>query len=336
MLLLPLLDVLFTMDRNEPKVTIIYNDDKLTRTVDKRSLERMRQQGAEVGRLLEGEGFWHNMCLRHGLNRDGTEAQVLSAAECQQRLEAGKFLEAIKLVVIGRQESTSRLLSLIALIAVMVRPRGQTEFDYAFRLTIQSDLDVGALTDWLSVVFDNFLACREEASQPHAHVYGRGRLKLKGLQASVRKAFPLHVGNAGYSLKECDSQVYDYLKYICKGVSVDVPPVLVARQGLEYTDEYIDELHQAYWVTNEELAKNSKKRDQLKLRGSVVEQLEKQAKHLKLEGHDRREVAQLYVAMYVDARKPVNVFHAKGVVNTVCALLSGHQFDQLVEACAER
>ena len=43
------------------------------------------------------------------------------------------------------------------------------------------------------------------------------------------------------------------------------------------------------------------------------------------------EDVELLVQKYVEARKPVNVFQAKSVVNTVCALLNGHQFDCLVD-----
>jgi len=199
---------------------------------------------------------------------------------------------------------------------------------------VEQDLEL--VDKFLTKHCSNYLCCREEAAHSHVHVYGRSTLKFKGFQSAVRRSFPEHIGNGGYSLKECDAEVYDYLKYICKGEGEGQYPDIICRQGLEYSDEKIVELHEAYWCTNAVLLENSKKRDNLKLKGNIVERIEKEAKQLGLLGHDREEVAKLYCKMYVDARKPVNVYHAKGVVNTVCALLSGHSFDLLVSDCAQR
>lgn len=196
--------------------------------------------------------------------------------------------------------------------------------------------DVIPLKLWLSKECSNYLVCRElPESNDHCHVFGVCDRTFKGLQANFRRSFPQHIGNEWYSLKECDAEVYDYLKYICKGVDANTPPVIVCHQGIEYTQSYLEELHAGYWVCNEELTKNSKKRDSLKLRGNVVEQLELQCKQAKLDGSDRTAVAKLLVQKYVEARKPVNVFQAKSVVNTVCALLNGHQFDCLVDEVSE-
>lgn len=220
----------------------------------------------------------------------------------------------------------------------MPRVRGDDVFDYALRITLFEPENLVKLSAFLSHAFVQWLVCREQAAEDHCHIYGRGALKLKGLQASFKKFFPDHGGNAGHSIKQCDSQVYDYLKYICKGSNQDTPPIIVSKQGIDFTDEYVAELHAAYWVSNAEIRNNSKKREHLKLAGTIVEQVEREAKQLKLSGqcYDREAVAAIYVKMYVDARKPVNVYHAKGVVNTVCALLSGASFDLLVSDCAQR
>lgn len=220
----------------------------------------------------------------------------------------------------------------------MVRPRGDDLFDYAIRITLRDPENLVALTKFLSFAFVQWLVCREQAAEDHCHLYARGALKLKGLQAAFKKHFPDHGGNGGHSIKQCDSQVYDYLKYICKGASEDQPPVIISKQGLDYTDEYVAELHAAYWVSNAEIRQNSKKRDHLKLAGTIVEQVEREAKLLKLSGqcYDREAVAAIYVKLYVDARKPVSVYHGKSVVNTVCALLSGASFDLLVGDIAQR
>lgn len=193
------------------------------------------------------------------------------------------------------------------------------------------------MSTWLSKNCATYIVCRElAATNPHLHIYGDTELQYKGLQTSFRRAFPLHIGNESYSLKKCDGNYDDYLKYICKGDSKLEQPDIICRQGIDFTDAWIVQQHASYWVTNDDLMKNAKKRDNLKFRGTVVEQLEQACKEAKLDGHDRTAIAKLYVQKYVDARKPVNVFHAKGVVNTVCAILSQFEFDQLVDACASR
>ena len=46
-------------------------------------------------------------------------------------------------------------------------------------------------------------------------------------------------------------------------------------------------------------------------------------------GDDRAAVARVYLQLYLPAKKAVSVYHGKSVVNTVCALLSDHQYDVL-------
>lgn len=207
---------------------------------------------------------------------------------------------------------------------------------FALRVNVLGPADISNLNVWLSKHCSTFLVCRElEQSNDHCHVYGVTDLSYKVLQTSFRRSFPEHIGNESYSLKQCDAQVHDYLKYMCKGDSVESAANIVCRQGLDFTDEYLAELHAAYWVSNAELMQNSRKRDNLKMRGTVVEQLEKECKAAKLDGSDREAVAKLLVQKYVEARKPVNVYQCKSVVNTVCALLNGHQFDCLVSEISE-
>lgn len=176
----------------------------------------------------------------------------------------------------------------------------------------------------------------DRTTNPHAHLYGVAELSFRGLVSSFRRFFPDHVGNGAYSIKPCTSSVYDYWKYISKGASRDDLPDVIVRQGLRWTDEYIVELHAAYWMSNDELVRTGKKRDSLKLSGTVVEQVERLAKEAKVEGYDREAIARIYVKMYVEARKPVSIYHAKSVVNTVCAALSESSFDLLVSDIASR
>jgi len=127
-------------------------------------------------------------------------------------------------------------------------------------------------------------------------------------------------GNGSYSLKHCTDDPSDYIRYICKGPSVNEKPLIWTYQGLDYSQAVIDEAHAKYWVTNAALKENGEKRRRLNT-ATTVEALEKLCKEKGYKGFDRVSVAKEYISMYVAARKPINVFAARAVVNTVCCVL---------------
>lgn len=89
-----------------------------------------------------------------------------------------------------------------------------------------------------------------------------------------------------------------------------------------------------YWVNNESLIENSKKRAKVE-KESIVDQVEKEAKKKGLKGHDRVEIAKIYIRMFRDARKGINVFAARAIVNTVSCLLEGSAEDLLAVKIAD-
>lgn len=160
----------------------------------------------------------------------------------------------------------------------------------------------------------------EGTTNPHVHGIFASSKKLAALRKAFQRDFSMS-GNSQYSLKQCQPDVSGYMRYMCKGISRDVGPVIWGYSGLVYGRAAIDDWHSAYWVNNAVLRENVNKRQKLEDRGNMVEQLEAQAKLLGYNGHDRMEIANLYISLYVDARKPISVFHAKSVVNTVCIAL---------------
>lgn len=56
------------------------NLEKMTFTMDRRTLEDMRVRGEAVGESLRQEGVWQGLCHRHGLDRS-TYQQVLKDLE---------------------------------------------------------------------------------------------------------------------------------------------------------------------------------------------------------------------------------------------------------------
>lgn len=179
------------------------------------------------------------------------------------------------------------------------------------------------LIKWLGVVALGWICAYEvSGDNKHVHLVLDSESDIKKLRNAFTRAFPECVGNKGYSLKLCDDDFNAYIRYICKGDGKDSPPVIWSRQGLDYTDPIIKVSHEMYWVNNDAIIANSKKRKAVE-KENLVEQIEKRAKEMGLKAHERVEVAKIYMRLHRDARKGINVFAARAVVNTVCLLLEG-------------
>lgn len=191
---------------------------------------------------------------------------------------------------------------------------------YAIRVDCVPGLQA-KLSKWCSEVGTGFICAYEkEGDNEHVHLILDSVKDVKQLRNSFTKKFPECTGNKGYSLKVCNDDFAAYIRYICKGASVDVGPVIWFHQGLDYGVCAIAEAHEMYWVNNASLQENSRKR--AKVEGSsIVDQVEAEAKRLGYKGTDRVEVARIYIRLFKDARKGINVFAARAVVNTVCCLL---------------
>lgn len=210
---------------------------------------------------------------------------------------------------------------------------------YAIRMDVE---DTGAwkkrVSEWFSANGNGYIVVFETAGEDgenkHIHAILDSIKSDKQLRNALTRAFPECVGNKGYSLKLCGDDYEAYIRYICKGDSEADPPVVWTKQGLKYTAEDINEAHAKYWVNNAALVENSAKRRKVE-KENIVEQVEKLAKGAGLKGHERVEVARLYIKLFRDARKGINVFAAKAVVNTVCCLLEGSSEDFLASKIAD-
>lgn len=191
---------------------------------------------------------------------------------------------------------------------------------YALRADVFNQFQL-LLCGWLSGVANGWIVAYEEAGDnKHIHAIIDSELSEKQLRNRFIRKFPDLSGNKGYSLKKCDDNWDAYIRYICKGDSVDKPPVIWSRQGLLYTDKHIADAHAQYYVNQEAVVLNAKKRKAVE-KASIVEQVEAEAKRLGYTANHRVDVARIYLRLFRDARKGINVFAARAVVNTVCLLL---------------
>lgn len=204
---------------------------------------------------------------------------------------------------------------------------------YAIRMDVIDSMRQ-RVSDWLSANGNGFICVKEvSGDNHHVHIILDSVKAIKVLRSSLVRSFPECVGNKGYSLKVCDDDYDAYIRYICKG-EPGVPPVVWCKQGLQYTAEHIENAHERYWVNNEALQENARKRVKVE-KENIVEQVEKICKKQGLKGFDREGVAKVYIRLFRDARKGINIFAARAVVNTVCCLLDGSGEDHLAQKIAE-
>lgn len=197
-------------------------------------------------------------------------------------------------------------------------PSGQA---FALRLDY-SESDKEELVKWMeSHSTGSVFAVYEDhdGENPHVHVVLWSDKRADALRKSFKRLFPTKIGNGGYSLKPCDDDVEAYMRYMCKGREKNVLPRVIYRMGLDYTDVKIEQYHDQYWVNNDALMSNKRKRGELKL--GLIEKIEKICKDEGVRKNDREGIAKIYIRLYRDARKSINTFAARAVVNTVQVLL---------------
>lgn len=205
---------------------------------------------------------------------------------------------------------------------------------YAIRLDVQEHMRK-RVSEWMSSNGNAFIVAYEvSGDNKHVHAILDSVKSIKQLRNSLTHAFPECVGNKGYSMKVCDDDYDAYIRYICKGISAEEEPVIWCKQGLKYTAQDIVDAHAMYWVNNQAIQENAKKRARVE-KESIVEQVEKAAKKAGLRDYERVEVAKIYIRMFRDARKGINVFAARAVVNTVCCLLGDSAEDHLAQKIAD-
>lgn len=178
-----------------------------------------------------------------------------------------------------------------------------------------------------------FMVREVDAQRPHFQAYVKTMLKRGALTVRIKNALPEVKGNKCYSVGQREVENREkYLRYLCKGVSSTQGPEVVLRCGLEFTDEWVRVEHGAYWEANAQLKKNNQSK---KL--GLMDQLREYALTLSPTASDhRRKIADRYVQLCVEIEKPINVFYARQVVNTVCARLYPNYREELVQAIIEK
>jgi len=152
--------------------------------------------------------------------------------------------------------------------------------------------------------------CVREVSgdNEHYHWYLKCTKKVEAFRIALIRAVPELKGNAGYSISVVKDED-KYLRYMAKGEADGTGCSYAWRHGLDWTDEKLEELHQAYWAENRRMRKRKV--------GTVTDYVLDYCKQEKLKWDDRRTITAEYIRELVRRDKPVNLFSLKSNVNLI-------------------
>lgn len=195
------------------------------------------------------------------------------------------------------------------------------------RIALRSDGCFELVKAWVEKHGYGGFAVREgtESDNPHEHwLLFVGNKTLKAVRSSFTREVPDLRGNGKYSMSEVDD-LDKYARYMCKGRSDYLKPVVVWRDTLTYDDAKVAELHEAYWKENKSIKR--------KRGGSMIDKVVDAAKEQQVAYDDRRGLAKVYIRMLREEAKPVNLFSIRANLNAVqlCLCPDDSVLDSLVD-----
>lgn len=198
---------------------------------------------------------------------------------------------------------------------------------YNLRLT---PLDGQDVVDEIKQLLDHhatgYVVCREHATNMHYHVVFNSDAKRDALNKFIRRkcAGKIGAGNAGAGFNDEKIKDPDALfRYVCKGggpfhTDRSQPPDIVFFHRLcEDKDAWVHQKWQEYWAEHDNLKrKRTEDRKQ-----PLSEYMNDWAEQCQISRHEdfRRAACEEYIRLCVQQKRPINVFHGKGLVNLLCA-----------------
>lgn len=156
-----------------------------------------------------------------------------------------------------------------------------------------------------------YLVVKElEGSNPHYHIVLHSDRKLSAVRTALKRAIPQLNGNGSYSVATV-RDLAKYQRYMAKGESQHVMPVVVCAHGMVYTDpDWLEEQHDAYWAENAELTSRKRK-------APVQEVVLHRCKEKAISWSNREAIAREYIKELADRGKGINIFATKSQVNLI-------------------
>lgn len=175
---------------------------------------------------------------------------------------------------------------------------------------LRTDQDFAVVKTWVETRGYAGFAVRElvDGGNEHWHWLLTTDEKISVVRTSFNRACPTLKGNGAYSLSVV-KDVDKYERYMAKGDSEGVAPEVCWRYGLRYSDEKLEELHEAYWTENRKLKKRKT--------GSVIDNVIDICKAQNVNWERRDKIGEIYIKQLVERSRPINLFAVKSSVNLI-------------------
>lgn len=178
-----------------------------------------------------------------------------------------------------------------------------------YKLAIRIDAEVSKTKQWFDDrSFAGFGVREISGDNEHWHFYVETKLKPDSFRVLLKREVPELKGNGGYSVAECRDEE-KYWRYMSKGDGKGILPETVWKGGLAWTDERIEELHEAYWEENATLKKRRTE--------SIIDVVLFRCKEKKLAWDSRSYIAEEYIKELVARKKPINIYSVRSNVNLI-------------------
>lgn len=185
---------------------------------------------------------------------------------------------------------------------------------FALRVDLASEDYVCHIVDWLAS-HGAYLLVREGGTEnPHVHALLQSGLESRMLRQNLRRKLPFLSGNGDYSLTTVkDAEKYE--RYCCKGESETEGPTVVARMGIEYTDEWVSERHAGYWQLQADYKARHKRKGLHS--ATIVEKVEEICKNKSIRWDKEFEIGAEYLRLVSEGKKGVNIHQLRSTVKGV-------------------
>lgn len=167
------------------------------------------------------------------------------------------------------------------------------------------------LVNFLCLDGGAYFVVSESCGTENAHCHGviHTNKKTPAFRMALKRFLGI-TGNGAYSVAEV-RDLAKYCRYMCKGTSADVGPVVVSAYGMEYANaDWQRGQHAAFWA---DAAAAGRKRKLENIMDVVYEECTTQG----VEWHQRDRIAKIYINQLVERNRPINVFSAKSAINLI-------------------
>lgn len=184
---------------------------------------------------------------------------------------------------------------------------------YALRVDLEHG-PASDVADWLGTAGGAYLLVREGGdANPHVHAILESEREIRMLRQSLKRHISWLAGNGDYSLATVrDTEKYE--RYICKGED-DASPVIVARMGIAYTDEWVELRRSQYWQEQTDYKARHKRKGLHS--ATVVEKLEEICKAKGIKWDQDKKIGAEYLRLLSESKKGVNSYQLRAVVRGV-------------------